>query len=160
MGHVWGPQFVNMLFCHVEGHNLLTWIGGLVVRGFQFAKRISVNEPVVWAIPTAWPSAGQTVKYRNRVRGLVVCEVCLSWWYSCCRLRSRYSIQLRAPHARCNGVYSHENITKHNEMQATIMFSEVFWWSSLVLHRRKLKPFCHKGVLLQNLTIIFVAQRL
>ena len=53
------------------------------------------------------PSAGQTVKYRNRVRGLVVCEVCLSWWCSCCRLSSRYSIHLRAPHARCNGVDGH-----------------------------------------------------
>ena len=57
----------------------------------------------------SWPSAGQTVKYRNRVRGLVVCEVCLSWWYSCCRLGSRYSIHLRAPHARCNGVFGHGN---------------------------------------------------
>ena len=36
-----------------------------------------------------------------------MCEVCLSWWYSCCRLGSRYSIHLRAPHARCNGVDGH-----------------------------------------------------
>ena len=63
-----------------------------------------------WENPetSPWPPQGQTVKYRNRVRGLVVCEVCLSWWYSCCRLGSRYSIHLRAPHARCNGVFGHD----------------------------------------------------
>ena len=57
--------------------------------------------------PRPWPPQGQAVKYRNRVRGLVVCEVCLSWWCSCCRLASRYPTHLCAPHARCNGVFGH-----------------------------------------------------
>ena len=58
---------------------------------------------------TPWPPQGQAVKYRNRVRGLVLCEVCLSWWCSCCRLGSRHSTHLHAPHARCNGVFGHEH---------------------------------------------------
>ena len=63
-----------------------------------------------------WPPQGQAVKYRNRVRGLVVCEVCLSLWCSCCRLGSRYSIHLRAPHARCNGVFGHDKGNQMNKL--------------------------------------------
>ena len=72
-----------------------------------------------------WPPQGQTVKYRNRVRGLVVCAVSLSWWHSCCRLRSRYFTHLRAPHARCDGVFGHENGKHHkNNMKCIGHFQE------------------------------------
>ena len=37
-------------------------------------RNISRNVPQTFS----WPPQGQTVKYRNRVRGLVVCEVSLS----------------------------------------------------------------------------------
>ena len=73
-----------------------------------------------------WPPEGQTVKYRNRVLGLVVCEVSLSWRCSCCRPGSRYFTHLRAPHARCNGVFGHGNSSGHF-LRFSGYFREMSW---------------------------------
>ena len=61
-----------------------------------------------------WPPEGPTAKYRNLVRGLIVCEVS-----SCARFACRGGTRVAgwaadvlficAPHAQSNGVFGHES---------------------------------------------------